>query len=156
MIKSKIEELEYNLKTLEKKIDLKKANNDQKDKIKSVEVKINKLTANQQEMQIKELEKAVEDTDFKKSGQDMTSRKCKKCELEVHSEGLLRRHNVRVHDAEESKQNNILGSQYDMQRYSEVLKNMGKGLQHIKSESCDYNTFSKGKLTINKLRNNQG
>ena len=121
-----------------------------------MEVKINKLTANQQEMQIKEVEKAVEDTAFKKSGQDMTSRKCKKCELEVHSEGLLRRHNVRVHDAEESKRNNILGSQYDMQRYSQELESMGKGLQHIKCEDCVYNTYSKGKLTIQKLTTHQG
>ena len=86
----------------------------------------------------------------------MTSQKCKKCELEVHSEGLLRRHKVRVHDAKEIKQNFILGFEYDMQRYSEVLKNNGKGIQHIKCESCDYKTFSKGKLTIHKLKTHQG
>ena len=95
-------------------------------------------------------------TGFKKSGQDVTSQKCKNCELKVHSEGLLRRHKVRVHDANESKQNIILGFEYNMQRYCEVLENMGKGLQHIKCEDCVYNTYSKGKLTIQKLTTHQG
>jgi DNA-directed RNA polymerase subunit RPC12/RpoP len=79
----------------------------------------------------------------------------KKCELEVHSEGILRRHKVIVYDANESKQNIILGFEYDMQRFAKILEGKGE-LEIIKCEDCDYKTFSKGKLTLHKHTNHQG
>ena len=103
-------------------------------------------------------EKDIEDMfdDFKKSGLYVTNHKCKKCELEVHSQGILGRHKVRVHDSNVSKQNIILGFETDMQRYSEVLERMGKGLQNIICDVCDYKTYSKGKLTLHKLTTTRG
>ena len=42
-------------------------------------------------------------------GCDVLSKKCKKCDHETHSEGVLRLHKVEDHNIKESKNNVILG-----------------------------------------------
>ena len=97
----------------------------------------------------------VMESDMKKSRLDVEIFKCKKCELKIHSEGLLRRHKVIVHDGNETKQNMILGFKSDMQNYLKLLESMGEGVDKFKCKECIFKTFSEGKLELHKLTKNQ-
>ena len=92
----------------------------------------------------------VMESDMKKSRLDVEIFKCKKCELKIHSEGLLRRRKVIVHDGNETKQNIILGFESDMQNYLKLLESMGEGVDKFKCKEC-----SEGKLELHKLTKNQ-
>ena len=59
--------------------------------------------------------------DFQNSGLDTQSQRCEKCEYKSHSEGLLREHNLSKHKNKETKENIILGYEFDMQRHLRVL-----------------------------------
>ena len=48
-------------------------------------------------------------------GCDVFSKKCKKCDHETHSEGVLRLHKVEDHNRKKSKENIILGFKNDVQ-----------------------------------------
>ena len=67
-------------------------------------------------------------TDFENSGLDVYSQRCKKCDHKTHSEGHLRQHKVANHSSKETKQNIILGYEFDMQRHATVLECMEDGL----------------------------
>ena len=54
--------------------------------------------------------------------------KCKKCDFDTHSEGLLRQHKVTSHNLKESKQKIIVGYELDMQKFANVL---GEALTNI-------------------------
>lgn len=95
-------------------------------------------------------------TDFNNSGLDVTSQKCKKCDFETHSEGLLRQHKVTNHHIKETNQNIILGYEFDMQRHVKVLEAMEVGLDTFKCQECVFKTHSEGKFTLHKLTTHQG
>ena len=77
----------------------------------------------------------------------MNSQKCKKCDFESHSVGLLRRHKVAIHNMKETYENIIIGFEFDVDTNIEVMKAMDEGdIKFFKCENCDFNTHSKGKL----------
>ena len=94
--------------------------------------------------------------DFNNCGLDVTSQKCKKCNFETHSEGHLRQHKVSNHNTKETKQNIILGYEFDMQRHVTVLEAMEEGLDKFKCAQCSFRTHSEGKFTLHKLTTHQG
>ena len=95
-------------------------------------------------------------TDFENSGLDVYSQRCKKCDHKTHSEGHLRQHKVANHGSKETKQNIILGYEFDMQRHATVLEAMEDGLHKFKCEECSFKTHSGGKFILHKLTNHQG
>ena len=95
--------------------------------------------------------------DFDNSELVLNNQECKKCEFDTHSEGMLRRHKVLIHDSgKETNQNIIIGFEADVQRHYKVLESKGKSLENFKCEECDYKIYSSGKLTLHKLTNHQG
>ena len=86
--------------------------------------------------------------DFENSGLDVFSQRCNKCDHKTHSEGHLRQHKVSNHKSKETKQNIILGYEFDMQRHLKVLELMEEGLHKFKCEECDFATHSEGKFTL--------
>ena len=95
--------------------------------------------------------------DFDNSELVSNNQECKKCEFYTHSEGMLRRHKVLIHDSgKETNQNIIIGFEADVQRHYKVLESKGKSLENFKCDECDYKIYSSGKLTLHKLTNHQG
>ena len=94
--------------------------------------------------------------DLENSGLDVFSQRCNKCEHKTHSEGHLRQHKVANHNSKETKQNIILGYEFDMQRHLKVLELMEEGLHKFKCEVCDFATHSEGKFTLHKRTTHQG
>ena len=95
--------------------------------------------------------------DFANSELELINQECKKCEFETHSEGMLRRHKVIIHDSgKETNQSIILGFEADVQRHCKVLESKGKSLENFKCEECDYKIYSSGKLTLHQLTTHQG
>ena len=94
-------------------------------------------------------------SDFKRSGLDDYTKKCKKCKLKIHSEGLLKRHKMRVHDSGISKENIFLGFELDMPRYCKQLESMKVGIERFKCEEHEYKIYREGKLTMHKLTTHQ-
>ena len=68
---------------------------------------------------------------------------------------MLRRHQVLTH-GKGTKQNVIIGFESDMEQYKNILELMGKALDQIKCEECDYVSHSQGKLAFHSLTTHQG
>ena len=95
--------------------------------------------------------------DFSKSELESMNPKCKKCDFDTISEGMLKRHKVLIHDSNrETNQSIILGFEADVHRHCKVLENKGHSLENFKCEECDYKIYSSGKLTLHKLTTHQG
>ena len=65
-------------------------------------------------------------------GLDVKSKKCKKCDFESHSEGLLRMHKEEDHKIKQTFVNLVLGFESDIQNHIEVLKAMDDEIDIIK------------------------
>ena len=81
-------------------------------------------------------------------GLDLTEHKCKKCDFETHSLGILRKHNKDTHQLKESTENIIIGFKSDIRSYVYILETMGEELNIIICEKCDFKTNSKGELKL--------
>ena len=88
-------------------------------------------------------------------GLDAKSQKCKKCDFETHSEGLLRMHKVKDHNLKETFQNIVLGFEFDLERHIQVLTAMGEDINTKKCDECEYKTSSDGKLQMHRTNNHQ-
>ena len=88
-------------------------------------------------------------------GLDVKSQKCKKCEFQTHSEGLLRRHKETEHNLKQTMVNLILGFECDIEKHVEVLKTMGEEEETIKCDQCEYKTHSEGRLIIHENNTHQ-
>ena len=75
-------------------------------------------------------------------GLDVLSQKCKKCDFETHSEGLLRLHKGSTHGNKETNQNIILGFELDLRTHLGVLEANGVDTHCCKCEICDFQTHS--------------
>ena len=101
-----------------------------------------------EEMVIKGFEKDSEV--FFICGLDVKSIKCKKCDYESHSEGLLRLHRVNDHKLKETFQNLVLGFQCDVREHIELLNSMSETSENFKCDTCEYKTCSKGRLEVHR------
>ena len=68
--------------------------------------------------------------------------RCKKCDLETHSDGLLRQHKVNNHNVKESKQNIIVGFKMDMQRHVKMLVDRQDEVHRFKCLECEFESLS--------------
>ena len=73
--------------------------------------------------------------------------KCKKCEFETFSDGLIRLHKRNYHQLKESNQNIILGFKNDIIHHRVVLEAMDE-LNKKVCTMCEFKTNSKGELKI--------
>jgi hypothetical protein len=82
---------------------------------------------------IKEFENDSEDifTLKKNCGLDLTAHRCKKCDFETHSKGILRKHKRTTHQLKESSLNIILGFKIDIQNYVYILETIGEELNQL-------------------------
>ena len=81
-------------------------------------------------------------------GLELSEHKCKKCEYETHSLGLLRNHNKTVHKLKESFQNILIGFENDMRAHLYLLETMKEPTNKFKCDQCAIATHSKGKLRM--------
>ena len=88
-------------------------------------------------------------------GLDTKSQKCKKCDFESSSEGLLRRHKVKDHNLKETFRNIILCFEFDLHRHEEILKAIGEDINTTKCDQCDHKTSGEGKLSMHKTNNHE-
>ena len=81
-------------------------------------------------------------------GLELSEHKCKKCEYETHSLGLLRNHNKIVHKLKESFQNILIGFENDLRAHLYLLETMEEPTNKFKCDQCAFATHSKGKLRV--------
>ena len=81
-------------------------------------------------------------------GRDVYSKKCKKCDYETHSEGVLRVHKVEDHKLKESKENIIIGFNNDVKDHIAILTELQENLNNVRCDQCDFTTHSLGLLKI--------
>ena len=124
---------------------------DDKDVKEKTKAKKNKLTKDAIQVNIieefkKDGENILEDrNDY---GCDVFSKKCRKCDYETHSEGVLRLHKVEDHNTKESKENIIIGFKNDIEEHIKFLNEMEEKLKEIKCDQFSFMTHSFGHLQI--------
>ena len=83
-------------------------------------------------------------------GLDVKSSKCRKCDYESHSEGLLRLHKERDHQIKQTFQNVVLGFKCDVRSHVVVLKSMDEPTDTLKCDSCEFKTCSFGEMEVHR------
>ena len=85
---------------------------------------------------------------MKDCGLELTGYKCKICDFESHSDGLLRKHNRTTHQLKETNQDIILGFKNDIGNYVYLLETMGDDVNQIICDKCAFKCNSKGELKM--------
>ena len=78
--------------------------------------------------------------------------KCKKCDFEIYSEGLLRIYKVKIHNLKEFTENIILGFENDVKEHVNLLKSMEDEVKTLCND-CEFKTHTKCKLQIHRNGN---
>ena len=83
-------------------------------------------------------------------GLDVRFKICKKCDFETHSEYLLRLHQERVHKIKQTFQNLVLGYECDLKSHIEVLIPMEEEIDNLNCTECDFKSCTEGKIEMHK------
>ena len=60
--------------------------------------------------------------------------------------GIIRRHQVLVHDRNVTNQNIILGFESDVQKHTQVLESKGQSQEKVKCDECEYKNLQWWKI----------